>query len=79
MYGHEQKKNSIKEILNKIKLLKKINKNNNTQTKANVDLGSFSFNKKRKRQEKKKKRIPNSQNNIILPSGKHNIQHQTSL
>ena len=34
---------------------------------------------KKKRQKKKKKRIPNSQNNIILPSGKHNIQHQTTL
>ena len=34
---------------------------------------------KKKKTEKKKKRIPNSQNNIILPSGKHNIQHQTTL
>ena len=34
---------------------------------------------KKKKDRKKKKRIPNSQNNIILPSGKHNIQHQTTL
>ena len=53
-------------------------KKNIIQTKTNVDLGCFSFNKKKK-DRKKKKRIPNSQNNIILPSGKHNIQHQTTL
>ena len=37
------------------------------------------FNLTKKKRQKKKKRIPNSQNNIILPSGKHNIQHQTTL